>query len=53
MNDLLLIHKTNSLFTSKEDFTQAREHVTNAAKSQSYLYPIKVLPDPPVLSSIQ
>ncbi|SPJ70854.1 uncharacterized protein FTOL_00582 [Fusarium torulosum] len=25
----------------KEDFTQAREHVTNAAKSQSYLYPIK------------
>lgn len=28
--------------TSKEDYAQAREHVTNAAKSKSYLYPIKV-----------
>jgi hypothetical protein len=26
----------------KEDYAQAREHVTNAAKSRSYLYPIKV-----------
>jgi hypothetical protein len=25
----------------KEDYAQAREHVTNAAKSRSYLYPIK------------
>ncbi|KAJ4263803.1 hypothetical protein NW762_005836 [Fusarium torreyae] len=25
----------------KEDYEQAREHVTNAAKSRSYLYPIK------------